>query len=107
MINNLILHHHVKLGNFGTWQVYQIMKEIYQFSIIDRTIRGEFATCIICLKSKWPNKRMEGARSTILVDEVGELVTVDLYGAQPKGRGGVTYIFVVLEVFSKYIKLYR
>jgi hypothetical protein len=36
----------------------------------------------------------------------GELVAVDLYGPLPIGRGGVRYLFVCLEVFSKHVSLY-
>lgn len=36
----------------------------------------------------------------------GELCAVDLYGNLPIGRGGVRYILVCFDVFSKFIKLY-
>ena len=36
----------------------------------------------------------------------GDLVTVDFYGPLPRSIGGVEYIFVVLDTFSKYVKLY-
>ena len=35
-----------------------------------------------------------------------DLVAVDLYGPSTKGRGGVVYVFVVLDTFSKFIRLY-
>jgi transposase InsO family protein len=34
------------------------------------------------------------------------LCATDIYGALPTGRGGVKYILVVVDVFSKYITLY-
>jgi hypothetical protein len=36
----------------------------------------------------------------------GELLSVDLYGPLPVGRGGMRFIFVCLDVFSKHVKLY-
>jgi hypothetical protein len=36
----------------------------------------------------------------------GEFCAVDLYGPLPTGRGGVRYIFVCLDVFTKFVKLY-
>ena len=36
----------------------------------------------------------------------GELCSINLYGPLPTGRGGVRYILVYFEVFSKYVKLY-
>ena len=34
------------------------------------------------------------------------LVTVDFFGPLPRRRGGVEYIFVVLDAFSKLVRLY-
>lgn len=39
-------------------------------------------------------------------DNPGDLATVDFYGPLPRSVGGVEYIFVVLDVFSKLVKLY-
>jgi transposase InsO family protein len=36
----------------------------------------------------------------------GELVTLDLYRQLPVGRGGVKYLLVCFEVFSKHVTLY-
>ena len=38
--------------------------------------------------------------------EPGDLVTVDFYGCLPRSVGRVEYIFVVLDAYSKHIKLY-
>ena len=35
-----------------------------------------------------------------------DLVTADFYGCLPRSVGGVEYIFVVLDAYSKYVKLY-
>ena len=42
----------------------------------------------------------------IKVERPFDLVAVDLYGPLPKGRGGVVYVFVVLDTFSKLVRLY-
>ena len=42
----------------------------------------------------------------IKVNRPFDLVVVDLFGPLPKGRGGVMYIFVMLDTFSKYVRLY-
>lgn len=36
----------------------------------------------------------------------GQLVTCDFYGPLPVSRGGVAYIFVVIDNFSKFVRLY-
>ena len=39
-------------------------------------------------------------------NEPGKLVTVDFYGPIPKSIAGVQYIFVLIDAFSKYVRLY-
>ena len=39
-------------------------------------------------------------------DAPSDLITVDYFGPLPRGRGGVKYIFVVLDAFSKLVRLY-
>jgi transposase InsO family protein len=36
----------------------------------------------------------------------GDLCATDFFGPLPVGRGGVRYILVILDVFSKFVKLY-
>lgn len=42
----------------------------------------------------------------MIASEVGELVAVDFFGPLPRSSGGATYVFVVLDVFFKFLKLY-
>ena len=44
------------------------------------------------------NYRLEGELKFIQVERPFDLVAVDLYGPLPKGRGGVMYVFVVLDL---------
>lgn len=39
-------------------------------------------------------------------NEPGDLICVDFYGPLPKSIGSMEYVFVVLDMFSKYVKLY-
>jgi hypothetical protein len=55
---------------------------------------------------KHPNRAYEIEKVSHLPTRPGELLTVDLYGPLPSGRGGVKYLFVCLEFFSKHVKLY-
>ena len=60
----------------------------------------------MCQKSKVVNYRVEGEMNYIKVERPFDLVAVDLYGPLPRGRSGVLYVFVVLDTFSKFVKLY-
>ncbi|OXU16381.1 hypothetical protein TSAR_000083 [Trichomalopsis sarcophagae] len=49
---------------------------------------------------------MEGGYQFLKSSKPNELVSVDFFGPLPRSIGGVQYIFVVQDVFSKLITLY-
>ena len=49
---------------------------------------------------------MEGALQLVRSENPGDLVTVDFYGPLPRAREEVQYIFVILDAFSKLVRLY-
>lgn len=49
---------------------------------------------------------MECPYRMVYSSSANDLVCVDFYGPLPRSVGGVEYIFAVLDVFSKYVKLY-
>jgi hypothetical protein len=69
-------------------------------------VRKYVSHCDICQRAKHPNRAYEVVKISHLPTKPGELLTVDLYGPLPTGRGGVKYLFVCLEFFSKHVKLY-
>ncbi|PNF35642.1 hypothetical protein B7P43_G18254 [Cryptotermes secundus] len=60
----------------------------------------------MCQHVKHPNCSYEIETRAHLPSQLGELLSIDLYGPLPTGRGGVKYIFVCLDVFTKHVKLY-
>jgi transposase InsO family protein len=60
----------------------------------------------VCQRVKHPNKAYEIEYLSHLPNEPGELMTLDLYGPLPTGSGGVKYLLVCLDVFSKHVSLY-
>jgi hypothetical protein len=73
---------------------------------MEKTVRKILRTCDICQKAKINNQKQEGLMQHVIPDAPLAIVAVDLFGPLPKSRGGVTYIFVVLDMFTKFVKLY-
>jgi transposase InsO family protein len=97
---------HTLLGHQGTDKcMYQISQSFYLKSL-GRKMRKYVAHCDVCQRAKHPNRAYEMEKLSHLPTAPGELVTVDLYGPLPTGRGGVKYVLVCLEVFSKHVALY-
>ena len=73
---------------------------------LGRKVRRLISRCDVCHMVKHPNRRFETESRIRIPKTAGELCMVDLYGPLPTGRGGVCYIFVCLDVFTKFVKLY-
>jgi len=73
---------------------------------LGRKIRKFIARCDTCQRVKYPNKAYASQERSYLPAKPGDLCALDLYGALPVARGGVKYILVCYDVFSKHVKLY-
>ena len=60
----------------------------------------------VCQRVKHPNSSYEIESRSHVPKRPGDLCNLDFYGHLPVGRGGVRYILVCLDMFSKHIKLY-
>jgi transposase InsO family protein len=69
-------------------------------------MRKYVAHCDVCQRAKHPNQAYETERVSHLPTKPGELVTLELYGPLPKVGGGLKYLLVCLDVFSKHVTLY-
>nr|CAI5866347.1 unnamed protein product [Callosobruchus analis] len=72
---------------------------------MQRHIRQLVAACDLCQKAK-PSPISRAELNPILIEKPGQLVCVDLIGPLPEGRGGVTQLFVFVDAFTKFVKLY-
>jgi transposase InsO family protein len=106
-LGNLVIHYvHTVLGHPGTDKCMLQISQSFHLRYLGRNVRKYVARCDICQRTKHPNRAYEIERLSHLPPRPGELLTVDLYGPLPTGRGGVKYLLVCLEFFSKHITLY-
>lgn len=73
---------------------------------MNQEIKKYVITCDLFQRVKPLNVNMTGEFNLVKSEGPGDLVTVDFFGPLPKSVGGVAYIFVFLDAFSKYVKLY-
>lgn len=93
-------------GHIGANKLYSILHKLIFVSHLRQRIRAFTKSCDICQKSKYPNKYLLGTVHPIVSTYPGQLVTCDFYGPLPVSRGGVAYIFVIIDNFSKFVRLY-
>lgn len=106
VISDVIWDCHNENGHIGSYKCYSLLKESCIFPGMLKIIKYVVKACDLCQRAKVNNQQQEGLMKNIIPEAPLSLVAVDLYGPLPVGKGGVAYLFVVLDTFSKYVKLY-
>jgi len=71
-----------------------------------RHIRVVLAKCDLCQRAKHPSKYLEGPTQYVSCTRPRERLSVDLFGPLVKSQFGYQYVFVIMDTFTKYVKLY-
>jgi hypothetical protein len=102
----LITYVHLEKGHARTDKCVRLINGMFHIKNVGRKTRKLLALCETCQKVKFPNWKYDIESRPHLPERKGQLMSVDFYGPVPQGRGGVRYLFVCLDVFTKHIKLY-
>lgn len=95
-----------KLGHPGVYKTTMYLYQNYYWKKMNRDIKKFVKECDMCQRVKSNNVKMEGTYNMVKSNEPGDLVCVDFYGPLPRSVGGLEYVFVAMDMFSKYVKLY-
>jgi hypothetical protein len=102
----VISYVHALLGHQGTEKCVYHFSYSFYIKNLGRKVRKYVSHCDVCQHVKLPNRAYEIETQSHLPTQPGELMSLDLYGPLPTGRGGVKYILACLDVFSKHVTLY-
>jgi len=105
-INELIMNVHQHFGHVGPKKCILAIRDFCYFKSFQKRIRTTVRTCDLCQRAKPSTTRTEGEMKSILADVPLECVLVDIYGPLPSGWNQTKYIFVVLDNFSRFVRLY-
>jgi len=106
IIDELVGCYHVKYGHIGGQRVYDILKDYCIFKGMQKRVKTLLKKCDLCQKAKHDTKKAVGELHPIIPKAPKEIVAVDLIGELPTGKRGMKYLFVVVDTFTKYVKLY-
>lgn len=106
LTKNIIDCVHSKLGHPGFYKTAAYISQYYYWKFMTREIKSFVRSCDLCQRVKIQNTNMGGVYHMVKSSKPGDLISVDFFGPLPRSVGGLQYIFVVLDVFSKYVKLY-
>lgn len=105
LTTKFIAAYHNSLGHFGSYKTWRALRGEVWWNNMVRDIKRFIRNCEVCQKSKC-SSLPDPPLHAIVPSTKGELVALDLYGPLPKSRGGVTYVLVLIDVFTKYVKFY-
>lgn len=102
---SLVLAHHNGLGHFGKTKTYLYMRQLFFWPKMAKHVRQIVTSCELCQKAK-SAPICKGLLNPVVVNKPGELVCLDLIGPLPRGRGGVVFLLVIVDAFTKFVELY-
>ena len=97
---------HERWGHAGSHKLHQYLQKYFYWRGMKRDVKNYTRSCDICQRVKYLNFKMEGAYEFLKTTQPNEFVSIDFFGPLPPSRGGVQYIFVVQDLFSKLVTLY-
>jgi hypothetical protein len=106
LINPLVTNYHEAYGHFGAHKIFNLIREFFFFPNMRRRIVSILRTCDLCQKSKINVSGMAGEMATIIPDKQNAIVATDLFGPLPQSRGGVCFVLVFIDLFTKFVTLY-
>lgn len=97
---------HTKYGHGGIKRTTELFKEAFTADQLTRTTRDIIRNCDRCQRCKDNNRMLKGETTAIVPQGKGELLSLDYYGPLVTSTSGVRYILVMVDHFTKYVKLY-
>lgn len=93
-------------GHCGVRRSYGIFKEHFTGDHLYKYLKRLIKTCDTCQKCKDHFKKCMGQTKPVLPKERCELISMDYYGPLISSTSGVRYILVIVDNFTKFVKLY-
>lgn len=97
---------HLKYGHIGVKKTWLIFRENYYCKKDRKIIKKVINDCFLCLMGKYKNYHNENSVQNIEVHQPGDLITIDYVGNLIMSGPGLKNILVVVDAFSKFVKLY-
>lgn len=101
----LVIEQHENHGHFGREKCFNYLNKYYYSPKLKHLISKVLAGCELCQKSK-VGPRSFGEMGHVIPKCPNEIICTDLMGPLPTSRGGVNFILVMVDAFSKYICIY-
>lgn len=107
MESRIIQTHHDNLCHVGTAKCYEYLRKSYWFPDMKNKIKAHIATCLKCIYYSPISGKVEGRLHNIPKGEAPfDTLHIDHYGPLPTTMNKKKHIFLVVDGFTKFSKLY-
>lgn len=94
-------------GHLGIFKTYNRLTEKYYWPKMKSDVVRYINRCNICAKTKPEQKLPTGQMGTkSIANRPWESISVDIIGPLPRSTKGFTFILVVLDIFSKFVRTF-
>lgn len=97
---------HVAYGHVGCKKTLQLFQEYFTCNAANKMVKQAIKPCDACQKCKDYGKAAVGETKAVIPKAKGELISMDYYGPLPTSSGGVKFLLIMVDNFTKYVKLY-
>lgn len=107
MVSNVIRASHDEFGHFGTEKVYELITRTYWFPKIRNKVDEYIRNCLKCVQFAPNSGKIEGDLHSIPKGKLPfHTLHIDHLGPLSTSKSKHKHIFVVVDGFSKFVKLY-
>lgn len=107
MEKHVLFRYHNEMGHIGAGKMVDIIRQTYWFSHIREKCEDHIKNCLKCISFSPRSGKAEGYLNPIPKGNIPfETLHIDHYGPVDKQGSPKKYIFLIVDAFSKYIKLY-
>uniref|UniRef100_A0A0A9VWG3 RNA-directed DNA polymerase n=1 Tax=Lygus hesperus TaxID=30085 RepID=A0A0A9VWG3_LYGHE len=105
VVDKLILYVHNKFLHSGVKKTLHILKESFTFKSLRKRTRALIKSCNICQRVKG-GTYLHAPALSVPSDSPRNLVAIDFYGPLPETPNRFKFIIVVLDIATKFVRLY-
>lgn len=107
MESHVLFHYHNKKGHVGIDKMIDVIRRTYWFPKIREKCNSHVRQCLKCISFAPVSGKAEGRLHPIEKGHVPfEMIHIDHFGPVDSGTLIKKYIFIIIDAFTKYVRLY-
>ena len=107
MESRVIQTHHESLCHLGTEKCFDYLRKTYWFPNMKIKIEKYIKTCLKCIEFSTKSGKVEGVLHNIPKGKTPfDVLHIDHYGPLPNSQNKMKHIFLIVDGFTKFSKLY-